>query len=155
MNADNVSPNQASGGAPYPELSRFSDCVWLEWKHQCEIHGGNPGELRYVVRSNIITGDTIQVIDEVLERLNKPPIPPPWDQRVEVPVGTRRLATREGTALLGTPHGFGVAYLLLQHRPLIRKRIGSITIYSARPNPFSQSFQRHLPFKLVDVDAVA
>ena len=151
---DNVSPGAASNGAPRPELGRFSDLLWLEWKHQCGLAGTNVGSLQYMVRSNIITGDTIQVIEDVLERLDKPLEPPPWDQAVEVPVGTRGLATREGTALLGTPHGFGVAYMLLQHRQFINKRIGSIVIYSTRANPNSPS-QVNMLFKLVDVDAVS
>ena len=54
--SDNVSPSQAADGGPSPELGRLSDLVWLEWKHQCETHGADPGSLRYIIRDNIQTG---------------------------------------------------------------------------------------------------
>ena len=150
VGTDNASPTYAAkGDTPIPELGCWSDLVWLEWAQQCAAAGTDPGALQYVVRDHIVTGETLVVVEHVLTRLGKA-FDPPWDQRVEVPVCTEGLVTPEGTALLGTPHGYGVGYLLTQHRASIRKRVGSITIFATKPNAFSP-WQTHMLFNLVDL----
>ena len=70
----------------------------------------------------------------------------PWPGTGDIPMDTD-----EGLALLGTPHGSGAAWLLADHRALIRKKVGSVVIFLERLYPEGQVYSLNLLWKLVDI----
>ena len=96
-------------------LNHWSDIVFLQWKQYCYDRVLRMDGLRYVLRSNVTNGDTIDVVDDVASSLGLDLRR--WDNPVDDPgVRTFPVDTEQGMALLGTPNGAGVVYLLTQHR---------------------------------------
>ncbi|KAH7400638.1 hypothetical protein DE146DRAFT_755098 [Phaeosphaeria sp. MPI-PUGE-AT-0046c] len=112
-----------------------SDVAFLQWSLRTELKF----ELRYVLRyfvCNRATRDVIEGINPKHLHLDLP-----WP-------GVTYLATsEEGHALIGTPNGSGVAYLLIQHKSKLgHKIIESITVFT------SEGYRLMLLFHIVGVD---
>ena len=129
-------------GAPIPNLNKRSDVTFLEWQLECEAAGINTDSLRYMVDHLVVTRLTVSVIFEVLRRLS---------ETLDVWPGTGDIAmeTDEGKALLGTPHGSGIAWLLADHRALIPKKVDSVIIFSDSDDPRNQNI--NLLWKLKEI----
>jgi hypothetical protein len=99
-----------STGLMLPKLYHWSDVAYLQWLHATRNQTPTP-VLRTVIRDHIVNETTEIVFKHLLTRL------PPGDYRsgklfkYEFAAGSP-----EGIAILGTPNGAGVAYLLIQHR---------------------------------------
>lgn len=79
-------------------------------------------ELKYVFRHNVFNADTRSVIDVINQRNGT--------SVLERPGTTYSADSPDGNALIGTPNGSGVAYLLIQHKEQLgHKIICSVTVF--------------------------
>jgi hypothetical protein len=112
---------------PLPYLKHWSDVAFLEWSY---LQRTAPGELKYVLRSRISEKDTLSVIAELIAKL------PDEDRYLPWPGISFDMARSDhAKALLGTPNGSGVAWLLTQHRSQLGwKDVAEVRLfYSAEP----------------------
>jgi hypothetical protein len=94
-----------------PELQRWSDMAYLQWTDPS--FDDLPGDLRLVLRCFIVNADTLAIIDCV--EANHREKNPNWS-RADYPSIGCHIDEDDAKALLGTPNGSGVAWLLAQHR---------------------------------------
>ncbi|KAL8707078.1 MAG: hypothetical protein Q9225_007835 [Loekoesia sp. 1 TL-2023] len=116
-----VGPNN-----PIPPLNRWSDVAWLLWT-LTPGNKDNPSQiskLRYVIRDNVGNEITREIIERI-EGVEPDTLDLPW------PGHTYDMRTDGGKALLGTPNGIGVAYLIKDHSDVLGRRIPSVRIFSA------------------------
>ncbi|KAF2727802.1 hypothetical protein EJ04DRAFT_570066 [Polyplosphaeria fusca] len=94
-----------------PALKRTSDIIWGVWK---QFAGGN--KLDQIIVHNIVNGAT----QNALRRANKQVgvTLEYWDKGHNFPTGTE-----EFNALLGTPIGNGIAWLLIQHKEALGRSV--------------------------------
>ncbi|KAL8695434.1 MAG: hypothetical protein Q9218_000012 [Villophora microphyllina] len=135
--SENISPQQAiamyrrDNGLPaytptqyrdfVPKLQRWSDLAWFVWAQKA---GGEQGNLRYIFRDNVINNDTKGVIDQVFKI-------PSYSFDLKWPGKTFDVATTDdGKALLGTPHGSGIAWILADHKDVLGNRGLKITCFT-------------------------
>jgi hypothetical protein len=132
----------SADGVPVPEdllnqanirVRHWSDVVFLHLLHMSESEPKNTmTNLRYIFRNNITNKDTLKVIKHILHRRNR--VLRVW------PGDTLDMNTpgdvEDIKALIGTPNGIGVAYLLLQHkRALGHKFVYRINLFlESEPN---------------------
>jgi hypothetical protein len=137
---DNLSPTEAYRAQDrhdftVPDLKFWSDVAFLQWK----LHASEKSELKYVLRYNVLNSVTNFIIEAVGYANDCEMLPWPG-----VSYGTN---SEEGQALLGTPNGSSVAYMLIQHKhQLGHKTVDKITV-------FENDFQLMLLFHIVDVEA--
>jgi hypothetical protein len=94
--------------------------VFVEWQGQATQRGLPISGLNYVFRFEIANADTIKVIQRILGGAFRP-----WPG-VSVP-----MTDAAGLAILGTPNGRGVAWLLATHKEQFgKKTIESVTVWS-------------------------
>ncbi|KAF2852926.1 hypothetical protein T440DRAFT_553262 [Plenodomus tracheiphilus IPT5] len=120
---DNVSPTSISKKVPkpdfdLPDLKQWSDIAYLQWKLQAP----DPTKLKYVIRYQINNAETNTIADMVN-----------FEQDTELqawPGRTYDVKSQVGEALLGSPNGSGVAYLLAQHKEQLgHKTVSRITMF--------------------------
>lgn len=134
----------ANPNNPLPELSNWSDVIYLEWAKRSSVL--NKRNLKYVIRYNVANPETRRLIaralneagyDSSLGKLNGQPLnrilysllsgPPLYTNKVVL------LMTGDpGKAILGAPNGRGVGYLLAQHQgPLQfgKKTVTQVTMF--------------------------
>ena len=96
-------------------------------------------ELNYVFRFEIRNPDTREVIERLLGRTYRP-----WPG-VDV-----QMSNPGGLAMLGTPHGRGVAWLLATHKEQFGQRtIESVTVWSDSGDPENPYPRYNAYFKIV------
>ncbi|KAK5132539.1 hypothetical protein LTR08_008856 [Meristemomyces frigidus] len=142
-------------GGPLPPLAAWSDIQYLEWHHLCTSHNVDPKGLKTVMRSNVINKATQAVMWLALESVGITDGPKAWP-------GTKfDMSTDAGRAILGTPNGNGVGWLLFSHREgLGWKTITSVTMWDQRLSPKDREDQATwrmaarpcLVFDVVDYD---
>jgi len=140
---ENMSPPEANRLAcrprdlDVPDLKHWSDVAFLQWK----LKATEDSELRYVLRYNVLNVLTESVVKSIHTANATETLPWP---------GTSYSATSlEGQALLGTPNGSSVAYLLIQHKQeLGHKTVDKITV-------FRKDRELMLLFHIVNVEAQA
>jgi hypothetical protein len=112
MANNNQSPSQAvvrDNGVILPDLQHWSDVVYLKWLSLDPALKSR--SLHYVLRDNLGNGHTLAVINRVLDAHA------PFGKECPTWPGlTTDMDSKEGMALLGTPNGSGVAWLLIQHK---------------------------------------
>ncbi|KAL9011178.1 MAG: hypothetical protein Q9173_003952 [Seirophora scorigena] len=121
----NFAPRRlAAPGQKIPALHRWSDVVWLAWT----LTAGREdrGQLRYIVRENITTKLTRRIM-EYIKRARPDTDFLPWPGRLY-----DAATSDEGKALLATPHGVGVAYMLGDHADALGgRRYPAVCIFTA------------------------
>jgi hypothetical protein len=136
---------------PLPKLKHWSDSLYLQWTDPRLQH--LPNDLDKIVRLRIINDDTLAVIrhvkDEYHANNGTTEHGPLKDSGLTLDVDTEA-----AKALLGTPNGSGVAWLLIQHKHHLGwKVVDSVTLFwdgsSRRDYPDNPS----LLFRLKDVEA--
>ncbi|KAF1834133.1 hypothetical protein BDW02DRAFT_499116 [Decorospora gaudefroyi] len=111
----------------YPPLAlcHWSDVAFLQWA-SLSVEGVIP-DLKFVARVSISNEHTIAVLQTVLSKLRKEQRAP--ENRLPTWPGINfPMETEEAKALLGTPNGAGIAWLLAQHK----KELGHKTVETVR-----------------------
>ena len=116
VGTDGVAKNDRP--AVIPQLNRLSDMMWYQWIHLFT----DPATLRYIGHDNISNRLSQGIIREMLLRMTGDKFSP-W------PGYSFGLDTDDGRALLGTPNGIGVAWLLLDRFRDMGKRQPRVTIW--------------------------
>ncbi|KAF2798547.1 hypothetical protein K505DRAFT_357393 [Melanomma pulvis-pyrius CBS 109.77] len=107
---------------PLPHLKHWSDIVFLQYVETATLSNTTIRNLSHVFRRLIRNPETRSVIDRILRDESKEP--EMW------PGFTLNIDTQPGKAILGTPNGSGVAFLLFEHkRQLGHKYVDRVTIY--------------------------
>lgn len=110
-----------------PDPSRWSDIAYLQWAEVCKFHGAKVSNLNYVIRHHVTNQTTLDVIKEVLNKRGESLVPSGC-------VVSMKDSNGHGAALLGTPNGKGVAWLLAQHKEAFKDlTIISVEIFSCKP----------------------
>lgn len=119
-------------------LKQYSDVVFLTWQ---KVAGDKIKGLKYVIRHQIINLDTLAVLREVLQRRG---------EELKAWPGVKiSMPDRDALAILGTPNGRGVAWILIQHKlQLGPKNIKDVTIFRCWEEEFC------LCFSIVDQDDI-
>ena len=127
--------NHRSGIEP-PLLRQWSDIVWLEYRKQCLNQERRFSDLRFVFRVEAIAKGTLRVLNTILDPkgdiergVTRPNVLPAraqkWDHRRTFHEGQPQFQ-----AMVGSPNGAGVAWLLITHKAeLGNKKIRSVTIF--------------------------
>ncbi|KAL8722328.1 MAG: hypothetical protein Q9225_001176 [Loekoesia sp. 1 TL-2023] len=130
----NFSPRFKAGPtAEIPPLNRWSDIVWFLWSREA---GNQAKDLRYVFRDKVNNEETRGIIDKIHRREDRPDtLDLPW------PGDTYDMRTDDGKALLGSPHGIGLAYLIRDHSNVLGRKIPFAHVFtvSNAPPPLSGS----------------
>ncbi|KAL8933167.1 MAG: hypothetical protein Q9216_006493 [Gyalolechia sp. 2 TL-2023] len=114
-----------------PRLNRWSDIVWFLWAREA---GEQAKNLRYVFRDKINNDETRGIIDKI-HQLDEHPdtLDLPW------PGHTYDMRTDDGKALLGSPHGIGLAYLIRDHSDVLGRKIPFAHVFTVSNAPPSLS----------------
>ena len=114
--------------------------VFVEWQSQAESWGLDVRQLNYVFRFEIANADTKEVIRRILGGEESP-----WPG---VEVSMRDPA---GLAMLGTPNGLGIAWLLATHKDQLGTRtIESVRVWTGAVGTDGRLY--HAYFKIVPLD---
>ena len=104
-----------------PDVYRWSDVIWILWK---DVAKEKAGDLKYIFKHNVITEQTRFIMEQTVGA-PRDGLVAPW------PGHEFRLGSNYFVALLGTLHGRGIVYLLIQHATgLAGKDLESITIFT-------------------------
>jgi hypothetical protein len=103
-----------------PKLQSWSDIAWLQW---AKIAGEKAKDLRFVFRSPVANTEAQWLISRAFRLSGK---------ELSIWPGVEfDMTTAEGKAILSSPNGAGVAYLLFTHkRHLGRKTISKVTVFA-------------------------
>ncbi|KAG8533452.1 uncharacterized protein KY384_002235 [Bacidia gigantensis] len=144
----NVTIGTNTNVAPFqrvPDLQKWSQVVAIVWSH---LAGNDAHNLKYIFKMGIVTTATQQVM---IEAARRQPInmqsANTFEFTTEWP-GYKFGAGSDGyAALMGTPHGVGIAYLLHEHPDQFgTKTVESITIFT-NPDDYPTY---HMLFTLTD-----
>lgn len=96
-----------------PDLRQSSDIMWGQWR----LHAGaRASQIKYYIINAITNSDTGPVIQRAVESGKVAPLKK-W------PGASFGMETDEGKALLGTPVGVGVGFLLAQHKAQLGNKV--------------------------------
>lgn len=131
-----------------PEIRFWSDAVWLTWK---EIAGKDAGDLKYIIRANIYTEASKEMMEMVgRRRMGRKDVDwkPPVNHKDWLKFRPNNDQDKGFYALLKTAHAKGVYQLVQQHQQTLRGRhIESITMLSTY-NEQAHFHQWHMLFTL-------
>ena len=104
-------------------MSNWSELSWRIWVGTCESVSIDPKTLKYIIHHEITNAQTLAIIEQiyhnVFRRISF------GDQIILLPSGR----TLQGfQALLGSPNGRGVGWMLLNKRNVLGKTIAKITV---------------------------
>ncbi|KAL8840363.1 MAG: hypothetical protein Q9170_001378 [Blastenia crenularia] len=102
-----------------PPLNRFSDVIWTVWNTLTKT----PHDLRYIGQNSISNDDTIAIMKRIFNR-------PQAKGPVIWPGLSYTLQQDEGLALLGSPNGLGIAWLLIDRAGKLGPRFPKVTIFT-------------------------
>jgi hypothetical protein len=113
-------------GTTLPELRHWSDVAFLQWLESCADYkdrcGKSAASIKYVIREDIINPQTTRLIHKAFERQKK--------SLKRWPGVGFSASSVEGKALLGSPNGAGVGFLLAQHKSQLgHKTVESIRVF--------------------------
>jgi hypothetical protein len=130
-----------------PKLCHWSDVAYLQWLHATRDHTPIP-VLRTVVHDHVVNRAVGMVMKHILSKL------PSGNYRDgRFLKYTFSADSQDGLAILGTPIGAGVAYLLIQHREELGHRvIDKIEVYQTPSGKYWQYMQ--LVFHIKEADEV-
>lgn len=114
------------------QAEQNSSVTFLEWQHEADAN--QLKDLRFILKLNIENAPTMNVIYQAVGGQNNLGT---WQNKA-----TFSLEQDEGIALLGTPIGTGVGYILAQHKDQLGHRtVGQVYVWdqsaSSRPRPDS------------------
>lgn len=101
-----------------PKLKFYSDVAWVQWS----LRAQKESNLKYVLQYDVSNSYTIAVVKTINYKNGT--------NVLDWPGTTYDAGSTEGQALIGTPNGSGIAYLLIQHKAgLGHKTIDAITVF--------------------------
>ena len=107
-----------------PPLNHWSDVAFLTYQHEAAVRGQSNNKLKYIVQARTKNVQTRQMLLKIFN-LREFEKFPDWENRQIF-----GMDTEAGQAILGSPNGVGVAWLLISHKHVwANKRIKSVTIY--------------------------
>ena len=122
--------------APFvPLIYKWSDVVGIIWADQARQSNVSPNSLKYLFRHNIATPDTRQIIEGAAGNR--------FGTKWEGVWPGKRFAkgTTQFQALLGTPHGKSITWLIVEHpNEFPKKDIESITIFTIAKGAYCMLF---------------
>ena len=108
-----------------PPLHYWSDIAFLQYLSTFPSPPPQPLPLNYVLRLGIMNHDTYQVLGNIFAGHG-------LHQCHSWPGLTFDIESEEGRAILGTPNGSGVAWMLIQHKAQLgEKKIKKVTVFHA------------------------
>lgn len=135
---------------PIPKLKHWTDIVYLQWTDPRLQH--LPNDLNCVIRMRIGNDETLAMIERVLaDYREEHRTPEYWVSDAQGL--TWESETEAAKALLGTPNGNGVAWLLIQHKQQLGwKAVDSVTLFWGEVDREDMLDHLSLLFRLKDVD---
>ena len=104
-----------------PDIRAWSDITFVEWQMQAQNKDQDVSGLKYVIRYDIVNDETADII----ARAAGPRF------RIAWPGATISMSTEQGRAILGTPNGVGVAFLLATHKAQLgQKTVESVHVWT-------------------------
>lgn len=121
-----------------PNLRQWSDVTFIVWSERAGKQIPLPkavNSLKYIFTNQVTTKETKEVMGEALSHVTDLRMPP-WPG-IYFPLGKEEMR-----ALMGTPHGKGVAYLLLDHPVGMgsRKNVESIHMFATSGQMYNLLF---------------
>lgn len=125
--------HDSSPNADLPALQKWSDIVWLVWADMCKTANTNPNSIQYFFRWHINTDSGTQ--DLINQALGGADNLHAWP-------GTKIMtSTANGQALLGSAHGYGIVYFLMQHQATLgKKTVDYITAFQTTNGQYNLMF---------------
>ncbi|KAF3066282.1 hypothetical protein CFAM422_009275 [Trichoderma lentiforme] len=120
-------------------VRRWSDATWMQWVKACNDAGFNDlSNVRYIFRASVLNTSSLDLLFQALrERYSNSPTIPPigvWNNRLTLDVNQN---SRQFFAVLGSPNGSGVAYLLRTHKGSLGvKTVNKVDIFTST-TPFT------------------
>jgi hypothetical protein len=115
-----------------PDIRAWSDVTFVEWQAQAHARAHDIKGLKYVIRYNIVNADTSMIINQAVGPTSS----------IGWPGVTISMRSEIGRAVLGTPNGVGVAYLLATHKAQLgQKTVESVHLWSRPPKYFYAVFK--------------
>ena len=116
----NTPPRNPTVDNPSP-LSQYSDVVFLAW---LAAAGPSAKNLRYIFRGPVADPSTLAIAQSALANRGKDLVAWPGERL--------SMAEADTQAILGSPNGLGVGYLLAQHKDVLGvKVVESVTVFGA------------------------
>ncbi|KAK0757245.1 hypothetical protein N5P37_009961 [Trichoderma harzianum] len=121
-------------------VRRWSDAAWMQWTKACDEEGiDDVSNVQYIFRATVINENSLSIILQALRQKYKdsPSVPPigPWNSRLTLDVTQN---PDEFYAVLGSPNGSGVAFLLMTHKAALGiKTINKVDIFVGDTNPYT------------------
>lgn len=128
---NNISPENQSPDLPaYPQLSQWSDVVFLQWQQRNSIAGTDIANIRYFFRAHVVNEDTQDKVMMALrlraQQTGATATWPSWATRQ-----TFSMDTDSGKAILGSKNGSGGAFFLAQHKAQLGdKQITEVVVWT-------------------------
>ncbi|KKP02614.1 hypothetical protein THAR02_05302 [Trichoderma harzianum] len=120
-------------------VRRWSDAAWMQWVKACnDADFDDVSNVKYIFRATVVNPSSLDLLFQALrEKYSDSPTVPPigvWNNRLTLDVVQN---PRQFYAVLGSPNGSGVAYLLRTHKgPLGVKTVNRVDIFTGN-NPFT------------------
>ena len=111
--------------APFlPGPHKWSEIVWAIWAGVAQVEDAQPASLKYIFRHEVATANTRHIM-ELAVNVGEDALDRPWP-------GVRFVkGSQQYQALMGTPHGTSIAWLLIDHPDdLPGREIESITVFT-------------------------
>ncbi|KAF1986239.1 hypothetical protein K402DRAFT_421448 [Aulographum hederae CBS 113979] len=124
-----------------PPLSRWSDITWLTWERLAAAANKPTSSLRHIIRREISNPTTQAILTSILARTSYPQdiplLPGTWPGPLTV-----SMDSDAGKALLASPNGYGVAWMLVERREAMgAKRVKSATCLRDGEGKWSVGFE--------------
>ncbi|KAL9013384.1 MAG: hypothetical protein Q9173_001912 [Seirophora scorigena] len=117
---------------PLPNLHRWSDVVWQNWT---AIAGDDSRRLRFILRENVWT-ESVRRLLEYIEVVEPDKLDLPYPGKVY------DMRSDDGKALLGCPHGVGVAWLIADHSSVLGRKIPVVRVFTT-PAPRMRDYNNY------------
>lgn len=111
-----------------PGPHKWSEITWAAWMDICMMQRGDPTSLKYIFKHDVITDNTRYIMEQAVGVGED-------DFETEWPGIRYMRGSTHYQALMGTPHGTSMAWLLIDHPNDLRGReIESITMFISDDN---------------------
>ncbi|KAJ4857103.1 hypothetical protein T069G_08000 [Trichoderma breve] len=120
-------------------IRRWSDAAWMQWVKACnDADFDDVSNVKYIFRATVVNPSSLDLLFQALrEKYSDSPTIPPigvWKNRLTLDVAEN---PRQFYAVLGSPNGSGVAYLLMTHKGALGvKTVNKVDIFTGT-TPFT------------------